>query len=452
MIAIVFKVLVAAAAGLLGAWVLRYRELEKLAESRFVAVALGVQLIPAIGLFVALYVVGHQEPTSDVPAYYMPAARAVLAGQVPFRDFTLSYAPLFPYVGAALLSVWNSGKAFAVFALVMNAATLLAWHATARQLFDRRTAREASVLFAASGHVLVQAMLGTNQTWIAAALAATVLLLVSGRSTSAGLVQGLAVVAVKFLVLLFWPVLWMSAARKLSWLYGALVLSIAVYATFAVGGADLLYPLRHEGELTSSANLPYLIEPLLGLDSHLAYRLFDGAALLALGATTVWLYIKARRAPESTTRWLLVPGLALTQLVFMLVSKKSFTVYALFCMYPLIVVLLQGLTDYRRRVAFFVVFNILLAMESSLWFHLGGNNKALSAWLYERHDTGILFFLAVDLALIVGYAYLAWLAIRLLHANEPASLGRAPTSPLDELQATRQGVDARGDGIAIDHM
>src|SRR2546423_15702523 len=108
MIAIVFKVLVAAAAGLLGAWVLRYRELEKLAESRFVAVALGVQLIPAIGLFVALYVVGHQEPTSDVPAYYMPAARAVLAGHGPVRDFMLSYAPLFPYVGAPLLSVWTT--------------------------------------------------------------------------------------------------------------------------------------------------------------------------------------------------------------------------------------------------------------------------------------------------------------------------------------------------------
>jgi hypothetical protein len=420
MIAIVFKVLVAAAAGLMGAWVLRYRGLDTLSESRFVTLALGVQLVPAIGLFLALYVVGHQEPTSDVPAYYVPAARAVLAGQVPFRDFTLSYAPLFPYVGAALLSVWNSGKAFAVFAIVMNTATLLCWHATASTILDRRTAREASVLFAASGHVLIQALLGTNQTWIAAALAASVLLLVRGHSISAGFVQGIALSAVKFLVLLFWPVVWMSAPRRLSWLGGALVLSVAVYGAFAVNSADLLYPLRHEGELISSANLPYLLEPLLGLDSHLAYRAFDGAALLVLGAMTAWLYLTARRAPASATKWLLVPGLVLTQLVFMLVSKKSFTVYALFCMYPLVVVLLLGLTDYRRRVAFFVVFNILLAMESSLWFYLGGDNKVLSAWLHERHDAGVQLFLAVDLALVMGYAYLAWLAVRLLRANRPA--------------------------------
>src|SRR5258708_6528833 len=107
MTAVLFKLLVAVAAGVWGSAMLRYWDVRKLSERRFLSLALAVQLLPALALFVALYVVGHQEVPTDVPAYYIPPARAVLAGQIPFRDFTLSYAPLFPYVGAALLSIWN---------------------------------------------------------------------------------------------------------------------------------------------------------------------------------------------------------------------------------------------------------------------------------------------------------------------------------------------------------
>jgi len=431
MMAIVFKILVAAAAGVLGAWLLRHRALRVLSEPRFVTAVLAVQLVPAIGLFTALYVVGHQQLTADVPAYYMPVARAALAAQLPYRDFPLSYSPLFPYVGAALLSIWNSGKSFALFAIVMNAVTLLCWHASASAILDRQTAREASVLFATSGHVLLQALLGTNQTWIAAALAGSVLLLVRGRNGSGGLIQFLALAATKFLVLLFWPVLWVFAARRLRWLGCALLPSVALYAAFSVNGADLLYPLRHQAQLISSANLPYLLEPLLARDGRLAHRLFDGAALLALGATTVWLYLQARRVPAPRRPDLLVAGLALTQLVFMLVSKKSYTVYAVFCMYPMMAVLLLGIADYRRRVAFFVAFNILLAVEPSLWFHLGGSNKVLSKWLLERHDMEVQLFLAADLLLVVAYAYLAWLAIRLLRTQSRHAIMSAPSDATD---------------------
>src|SRR5581483_2932635 len=126
--------------GILGAWVLRTR-LMSLPERSFQVGALALQVFPALALFVALYVVGHQEPTSDVPAYYLPAARAVLAGQVPFRDFPLSYAPGFPYVGAALAALWNSGKMFALFAILVNGAALLWWHSAATAHFDRSLVR-----------------------------------------------------------------------------------------------------------------------------------------------------------------------------------------------------------------------------------------------------------------------------------------------------------------------
>ena len=172
MTAILFKLLLVVASGLLGAAVLRTRLMD-LREDMFLRVAVILQLVPALGLFVALYLLGHQQPTSDVPGYYIPAAHAVLAGEVPFRDFTISYGPLFSYLGAALVFVWDSGKVFALFAIALNAVALSWWHAAATARFDRATARQCTVLYATSGHVLVQALLGTNQAWISAALGAS---------------------------------------------------------------------------------------------------------------------------------------------------------------------------------------------------------------------------------------------------------------------------------------
>jgi hypothetical protein len=412
MLALTLKVLIGTAATLVAAWALRHPGLfMRRSDSGFIAAILGLQLIPALALFAILYVVGHQEITSDVPGYYVPAGRAVLAGQVPFLDFTLSYAPLFPYVAAALLSAWNSGKVFAIFAIVLNSCALLLWNAAATALFDRRTARETSVLYAASGQVLVQELLGTNQVWIAAALAGSALLLVRGRSAGSGLIQGLALSVVKFLVVLFWPVMWIFAPRRLNWLGGALLISTAIYATFAICGADVLYPLRFEGEHFSSGNLPYLLQPLLARDSRFAYRILDGLAALSFTAITAWLYFMARQVPVATRLPLLLPGLALAQLVFMLLSKKSFTGYALFCMYPMMLVLVLGVTAYLWRVALFFVLNVVAVIEPSLWFYLGGNDRPLDQWLRESHAVGIQLFLAVDLAIVGCYAYLAWVAV-----------------------------------------
>ncbi len=115
---------------------------------------------------------------------------------------------------------------------------------------------------------------------------------------------------------------------------------------------------------------------------------------------------------------MLMPALALLGLLFMIVSKKSFTGYALFSMYPAMLVLALGTRDTRRRFGFFLVFNVLLAAEPSLWFHLLGDGRGLGVWLSESRRTTTYAFVLVDLALVVCYAYLAVLsARRLLHAT-----------------------------------
>lgn len=413
MAAILLKVMLAVAGGLLGAWTLRTRLVE-MPERLFLRWALALQLVPALGLFVAFYVVGHQEPTSDVPAYYVPAARAALAGQVPFRDFSVSYDPLFAYVGAALVFVWNSTRIFALFAILLNGLALMWWHSAASAWFERSTARHCTIFYAASGHVLVQALLGTNQAWVSAGLAASALLIARNRSTASGLAQSAAASATKLLAYLFWPVVWICSPRRFCWLAGAVVPTVAVYAAFVTVGAGpgLLYPLRHEGELISPGNLPYLLDLFLANTGPVERLIYDGLTLTALGATTVWLYVRARTMPAVSRQTLLLAGLALTGLVFMLFSKKSFTGYAIFVMYPIAFAVVTGIADLRARAGLWLVFNVLLVAEPSLWFHLEGYRWPLRKWLEMGDGSRAVAFALFDLVLLACYVYLAWLSAR----------------------------------------
>jgi hypothetical protein len=408
---IVFKLLLALADGLLGVLVLRTGALDRWDDGQFLRRMVALQIVPALALFGGLYFVGHQEVPSDVPAYYMPAAHAVLAGKLPFRDFTSSYAPLFPYLGGALLSIWDSGKMFALFSILVNAVALLLWDRLGKACLEKQTARQSTLLFATSGNMLLQSLLGTNQTWIGAALAASTLLIVLERPTGSGLVQALSVAITKVLALLFWPVLWICTRHRGRWLAAAVLPAFGLYAAFAATGADIFYPLRFEGELSTSGNLPYVLAPLLSMTGPVQRHAFDALALVALGGTTLWIYLRARRLSPQQRAMLLPLAIALTGLVFLVFSKKSYTGYVVFFMYPLMMALGVGMPRLRTRIGFALAFNALLATEPSLWFRLGGDSKTLPEWLKTGGGPAIAGFVLLDLALLACYVWLAWLSV-----------------------------------------
>jgi hypothetical protein len=426
---ILFKAAVALAITVLGIQALRSRTLGEISERTFIGRALALQLLPTVTLFIALYVIGNQEVPSDVPAFYLPIAKEILAGHVPFRDFPLSYGPLFPYIGSTVFLLWDSGKAFALFAILVNALALLLWHRAAMSCLDRRTARQSSILYATSGHLALQTMLGTNQVWIAAGLAASTLLLIQGRSSSSGLVQAVAVCTTKFLTMLFWPVFCICASRRIYWLAGATLLGGVVYGAFALDGADVLYPLRHEGGLISSGNIPYLIEPLVNAAGLSNPRLFDSITLFALSVTVFWLYWHARPLTSQRRPALVFVGLVLVGCVFMLTSKKSFTAYIAFFMYPAITVLVRNAAGSRVITVFLLLFNALLVAEPSVWFRLGGSGQPLQNWLPHAGPASAIAFVLIELMLVGCYGYLTYLSVysaRCTAQGSTDSFGRHP--------------------------
>ena len=75
---ILLKLVLSLGDGLLGAWALQNGALEKWDEGSFLRRMTALQVIPAAALFVGLYLIGHQEMTSDVPSFYLPAAHSTV--------------------------------------------------------------------------------------------------------------------------------------------------------------------------------------------------------------------------------------------------------------------------------------------------------------------------------------------------------------------------------------
>ncbi len=432
---IIVKALGVLFAGALSAVLLRSRRVAEASDTRFTIFVVGLHAGLALGLFLGIYVIAGEPLTSDAPAYYVPAARAAAGGLLPYRDFATNYAPLFPYVGAVVLGVWNDARSFSLLSIVLSAVALLLWNDLAARRFDARTARAASVLYATNGHVLLHCILGGNQTWIALALALSAWLALGGAALYSGLLQGIAVSATKVLILLFWPAFWIAVRPRWLWLVASIGTAAAIYGAFALHGADILFPLRAEGNLFTCGNLPFIIEPILGLVGITIAPYYDMLAAAALCLTYVWLLRVSRTYSTADGAALLVLALAAVNVIFMLVSKKSFTGYLIFGIYPIELVIADYLL--RSRDAFFrililaTVFNVLLCDEPTLWFRLGGDGISLGQWLAHGPRVAAYWFALVDVALLTCYGLLALAIVRLLRERGAfSSRGRALAAPL----------------------
>lgn len=267
---------------------------------------------------------------SDLMLYYTPEARQVLAGLAPYRDFPTSYGPLYTYLNAAALFVWNHPAAIALLVVLFEIAAV--------RLFVRLASRHADGEAAIARTLFVyllnpaafywSGMLGYNSPvvlvfWVLALGAA-----LASRPAASAAALAASVVAGKFLGVLMGPV-WLLAARR------RIVVVAAVAAAGIAGllvarqmGIDLTLPLQREGHRSTAGNLWFLASALPGIDPAGALWRFGPAA--AFGAATAALMVMTlRRWPAAAAPTLAQAcgAIAAVGWLFMLLSKKSFPHY-----------------------------------------------------------------------------------------------------------------------------
>lgn len=366
---VMLKFAVGAVAALLCLIGLYWKRNYRISDRRFFWEAMGWTCVLRLGLFALAYGVAHMKPQNDVIQYYA-FAKDFMAGKWIYRDINTPYAPLFTYFSTLPLRVWDSMLAMILQSILIEFAALAVWFHVAMRWFPSRVAR-AGVIMAVTCPVslLYIGVNGQNQSWLALCLGLAVLALMVRRPVNSGLALSTSVVAVKFLGLLFAPVLFVCSGRRWAWSAAFFLPILVVYGIYE-HWVDILVPLKKVGDNFPGGSIFFLMS-LGGLNTRDAttLRVVDllGVSTLVAVFLGAWWRVGTPKARDS------IAWCSLLMMVFLIVSKKSFPQYMLFAMVPVCLTMAAQSRLKWRLAAEWAFFNVVASVESSMCYRLMAN-------------------------------------------------------------------------------
>ena len=362
-----------------------------------------------LALFALVFLVVRIPARGDVPVYYMPEARSVLAGLMPYRDFASSYGPLHPYMDSVILRLWNSPLALILFAILIEVATLRLFLLLARELFPDPRVRLAGLLYVANPLSLQFVTLdGHDNVLLALLLGTGVWAMLRSREALSGFAAGIGIGLLKVLALFYAPLFWLLGLRRWGWSIGFLVALLLGEGIWFAMGLPLLTPVRIESAVKQAGDLPFLVESVLGVD--LPGRLLDGILLLMLAL--VWLTgtLAARGRVLEQRACIILFALPAVTLVLELFAKKSWPPYLMIVLFPLCLLFAD-----RSRLALWIfeIFCVIAVSEHSFWATVLGSigSGEMHQGLLAR-EPNFFVYLLLQILLLSGYSWLLWMALR----------------------------------------
>ena len=376
-------------------------------------------------VFIAAFFVLHQKPWADLVTFYVPQAHAVMQGLVPYRDFASSYAPLNPYIDAALLWLHDSPLSILVFQIVCDIVSVPFWIRFLRRCMNEATVRKAALLYLVQPLVIWEICLdGKNQGLISLLLAIS-FCAIARKEIVSGISLSLTWILVKILPLMFVPTLFMAARKRTRWLLSVAVPSVMVYGAFVAARADVTSAVRKEGSLATPQNLPYLFAAITGFNLPGSVLGLISVIVVA-SALVITIRAQMREKDEPARLWLTALSAELVLLAVMLVSKKSDTSYLGMCFFLLCAFAAFDADRGRRAMSSFYTLLSLLALPiASFWYWPLNRESATqlhALWLSGNQNAWIMMVMQALLA--VSYLGLALGILRTVRGPAANWIGR----------------------------
>jgi hypothetical protein len=381
---------------------------------------ISIVAVTRFGLFVVIFLWLGIPPRSDVTVYYSEAV-AALHGQIPLVDIHTAYGPLFDEIAAAIVAGWNTPVALVFVAVLLEVLSFPIWLRVARMAFTEMQTRRAAALYALNPLAITTVVIaGQNHVGISLLLALSLLEMLKGRESWSGMYLGFSIIGINFLSLLFAPILFLAARRRIIWAVSFLIFPIAGYGAVTMLGAHPFDQVVFHAYYSSSGNLPFLLSAggLMLTGPHLRL-ITDVVAFLALCG----IFLAALRCfglPDAP-RVVLFCGFVL--LVMLILSPKAFASYLIIALFPICLVIA---CQERQRLPEIVFLGVcgLATLEPSLWFRWMNETglDPLLGYSLPPHVTRphvVLFFLC-ELLLVGGYV---WLLVMTWHAMKDVKIG-----------------------------
>ncbi|WP_019988047.1 hypothetical protein [Rudanella lutea] len=221
-----------------------------------------LRLVP----FAAVYLVLDQEPRSDVIFFYERAVPA-MEGKLVYRDFLSFHAPLFTYLTVLPLFIWNNAR---VLVLMMALIEFVIANATYR--YVRPTTPDALlryVLYYLLPLPFVAMVLSSEEDvwmWGFGLLTLALPASLSDRRFAflTGLIWGVAMLTIKFMLVVLLIPLFFLIKDRLYYLLGLAVIGIpSILILYALMGTAFLMPIQHSS-YPMAPNLVSVLRPILG--------------------------------------------------------------------------------------------------------------------------------------------------------------------------------------------
>ena len=382
-----------------------------------------LRLVP----FAIIYLVLDQEPRSDVDFFYRKAIPA-MQGKMVYRDFLSFHAPLFSYLIALPLFIWNNAR---VLVLLMALVEFVIANATYRYMRPSTPNAAPSdallrfVIYYLLPLPFVAMVLSSEEDiwmWGFGLLTLALPTSLSDRRFAflTGLVWAVGMLTVKFMLIVLLIPLFFLIRERLYYLLGLLVVGIpALLILFGLMGTDFLMPIQHSS-YPMAPNMISVLRPILGsLFGQISLTSLNWVGLLGTiggGSWVAWRFRNLGYRRAFPLVFCFVFGL-------FMVLLPSAPGYYLFTqeMALVFVVLANTRTSWFQ----FSLLNFLLVVQPILMIVYANNVLYTNLPMLTNPIYALDYFIQViELVLLVGLVVLTYKKLNVVTANQLPQLPR----------------------------
>ncbi len=313
--------------------------------------------------FFIIYIVFNFDARSDVAMFYESALSAKKLGFV-YRDFESAYSPLFAYITALPLFLWNSPKAIILFMIIVEC--VIVWFTI--NYYKSKYALKLAILYLLLPGSFVFSILGGQEDiwmWLFV-LFGIYISKIEEKPFYLGLALGFGLLITKALLVLYIPAILVFSKKPLHIFYGLLLIGIhSLGFLYLHSELSFLSPIQQAND-PRTPNIWSIIHPLSNGLIPIGPKILNWIGLLSIQSLGIYFAIKLKnRIPISE---FLRYNFLIISIWLMIIQQSSLANYAYVYLLPLIFFL--KLEKSKKPMIMLLIFNILIIVQPALWWGL----------------------------------------------------------------------------------
>lgn len=313
--------------------------------------------------FFIIYIVFNFDARSDVAMFYESALGAKKLGFV-YRDFESAYSPLFAYITALPLFLWNSPKAIILFMIVVEC--VIVWFTI--NYYKSKYALKLAILYLLLPGSFVFSILGGQEDiwmWLFV-LFGIYFSNIEEKPFYLGLALGFGLLITKALLVLYIPAILVFSKKPLHIIYGLLLIGIpSLGFLYLHSELSFLSPIQQAND-PRTPNIWSVIHPLSNGLIPIGPKILNWIGLLSIQSLGIYFAVKLKnRIPISE---FLLYNFLIISIWLMIIQQSSLANYAYVYLLPLIFFL--KLEKSKKTMIMLLLFNVLIIVQPALWWGL----------------------------------------------------------------------------------